>query len=88
MKILKKSILVLVIYLLTSINFVANAEDCSDYRLFSHKWNMCKFGNVKEGVSNLGESSESKATEGNTESTEKKKDGILGKLFQKPSWMK
>tara|TARA_B100001123_G_C14662577_1_gene770235 strand:- start:347 stop:517 length:171 start_codon:yes stop_codon:yes gene_type:complete len=30
------------IFLTTS----AYAVDCSDYKTFSHKWNMCKLGNL------------------------------------------
>ena len=28
------------------------AADCSDYKTFSHKWNMCKLGNLGNASSN------------------------------------
>ena len=30
-----------------SMSFTANAADCSGYSKFSHKWNMCKVGKLK-----------------------------------------
>ena len=47
----------------------AYAVDCSDYKTFSHKWNMCKIGSLDK----LGDSSPNK--------TEKK--GKIGNFLQK-----
>ncbi len=45
------------------------AVDCSDYKTFSHKWNMCKLGNLD----NLG----------NTSSNKTEKKGKIGNFLQK-----
>ena len=46
----------------------AYAVDCSDYKTFSHKWNMCKLGSLD----NLGDSS-----------NKSEKKGKIGNFFQK-----
>tara|TARA_Y100000590_G_scaffold420206_1_gene522685 strand:+ start:564 stop:797 length:234 start_codon:yes stop_codon:yes gene_type:complete len=53
------------IFLTTS----AYAVDCSDYKTFSHKWNMCKLGNLDK----LGDDSPNKP----------EKKGKIGNFFQK-----
>ena len=47
----------------------AYAVDCSDYKTFSHKWNMCKIGSLDK----LGDTSPDKA----------EKKGKIGNFFQK-----
>jgi hypothetical protein len=75
---------VFAIFLLSA--FDANAKDCSEYKLLSHKWNACKLGSIKD----IGKGgSETKSTNTSEVSGDvEKKEGILGKLFQKPKWMK
>ena len=48
-----------------SINFTANAADCSMYKKLSHKYNMCKIGQLK----NIGENG---VESGAVENTSKK----------------
>ena len=42
MKIAKLLLLLITASFFTSTPFSAKAKDCSDFRIFSHKWNMCK----------------------------------------------
>ena len=51
----------------------AYAVDCSDYKTFSHKWNMCKIGKLP-GV-------DGGTTE--TKSTQKKGSGTIKGLWNK-----
>ncbi len=48
----------------------ANAIDCSDYQFLSHKYNMCKFGKLKEKT--MSSKKEETSTELNISSETKK----------------
>ena len=42
-----KKIFVLFTFLILTYSNTSFAADCSDYSVFSHKWNMCKLGKLK-----------------------------------------
>jgi len=42
-----KKIFVLLIFVTLTYSNMSFAADCSDYSVFSHKWNMCKLGKLK-----------------------------------------
>jgi hypothetical protein len=37
-----------VVFMMTTIS--VEAKDCSNYKTFSHKWNMCKVGKIPENI--------------------------------------
>ena len=41
MKIMKRTMFLTILCLFTLISINVQAEDCSDYKLLSHKWNKC-----------------------------------------------
>ena len=79
----------------TTISLNVNAKDCSEYQFLSHKYNMCKLGNLKEKTmgskksktsekSNI--SSETKKTSNNEKisgTIDKVKKGPIGNFFKK-----
>jgi hypothetical protein len=50
---MKKILLLTIIISFLSVNINVQAADCSNYKTFSHKWNMCKVGKLP-GVSQEG----------------------------------
>ena len=64
---MKKTLIITFISIFLTSN--AYADDCSDYKTFSHKWNMCKLGNLDK----IGDSSSNKS----------EKKGKIGNFFQK-----
>ena len=58
-----------------SVSFTAQAAvDCSNYKTFSHKWNMCKIGKLP-GVAG--------SSSAETETTKKKGSGAIKGLWNK-----
>ena len=60
-----------IIFVFVSIFLSTNvyAVDCSDYKTFSHKWNMCKIGSIGKLE--------------NASSNKPEKKGVIGNFFQK-----
>ena len=56
-------------FMLTTVNVHAVGKDCSNYKTFSHKWNMCKVGKLP--------SADNSSTEVET-SSKKSSGGITG----------
>ncbi len=80
MKAFKIFTLSIIIICFTSIHFTAQAADCSDYKKFSHKWNKCKLGTLKEIGS--GESGkETTSTTNDDSSKTEKESGVLGGIL-------
>ena len=79
MKTLKIFVLIITVVCFTPNTYTAQAADCTDYKKFSHKWNKCKLGALKEiGSKKKDETtSASAADSGET----KKKSGVLEGLF-------
>ena len=42
-----KKIFIFFLFLILTYSNASFAADCSDYSVFSHKWNMCKLGKLK-----------------------------------------
>ena len=61
-----------------SAQHTAQAADCFDYKKFSHKWNKCKLGKLKE-IGSDEQKTSSALTEDSTKS--EKKSGIFGGLL-------
>ena len=78
------------LFILTLFNTSSYAESCEDIKMDSSvniiKKLKCKAGNVGSESSETTEVTSSEETTTSEETKEKK--GILGKLFQKPKWMK
>ena len=71
---MKKIILLSTVVTFLSISITAQAAvDCSNYKTFSHKWNMCKIGKLT-GVGSSG---------AETEATKKKGSGSIKGLWNK-----
>jgi hypothetical protein len=71
----------------TSINSIAKAADCSEYKALSHKWIMCQAGRTKDQIDGkLGkDTSETNLTQ-SEEGKEDKLDGVkssVGGFFKK-----
>ena len=63
---------------------VSFAADCSDYTVFSHKWNMCKMGKLK--MPKIGKSETETTTETSSETTTEtssEEDTLLSKTKSK-----
>ena len=58
---MKKTFIIstVVVFMMTTIS--VEAKDCSNYKTFSHKWNMCKVGKIPENSSADGETTEQDA---------------------------
>ena len=57
---MKKILFITTIISFLTININAQAADCSNYKTFSHKWNMCKVGKLPGNNSADGETTEQK----------------------------
>mgnify|MGYP006145144191 CR=1 FL=1 len=72
---MKKIILLSAVVAFLSVNInVQAAVDCSNYKTFSHKWNMCKIGKLPGVVSSGGSE---------TETTKKKGSGSIKNFLNK-----
>ena len=58
-------------FILTTVNVHAIGKDCSNYKTFSHKWNMCKVGKLPSADNSI------TGTEAET-STKKSSGGVKG----------
>jgi len=58
---MKKILFITTIISFLTININAQAADCSNYKTFSHKWNMCKVGKLP-GINQEGAEVESNNT--------------------------
>ena len=62
-----KKIFILSSFLVLFYSSISFAVDCSDYSVFSHKWNMCKMGKLK--MPKIGKSETETTTETSSETT-------------------
>ena len=62
-----KKIFVLLIFVTLTYSNISFAADCSDYSVFSHKWNMCKLGKLK--MPSIKKSETEKTAETSSETT-------------------
>ena len=62
-----KKIFILFIFVILTYSNVSFAADCSDYTVFSHKWNMCKMGKLK--MPKIGKSETETTTETSSKTT-------------------
>ena len=60
MKIIKTILILATISFFTSVPFKAEARDCSEYKVLSHKWLMCNAGTKKYGTDAVKSSSTKK----------------------------
>ena len=74
---MKKIFILSAVISLMFITIEVQAADCSNYKTFSHKWNMCKIGKLP-GIE--GSNAE---VEKNSESFNKKLDGSLKGFWKK-----
>ena len=81
MKLIKVIPVLLILSLYSSPSF---AEDCSEIKMDSSVNILKKLKCKATGEGSSGNASAA----AETEAPKEKKDGILGKLFQKPKWMK
>ncbi len=77
-KLIKICSLSLFIFTFTGIYYKAEAKDCSEYEILSHKWNKCKL-NLKK-LKKLNPVSDTNNTE---DPNIEKKEGLLKKLQKK-----
>ena len=83
-KITKTILLFTITLAFTTISLNVNAKDCSEYQFLSHKYNMCKLGNLKEktmGSKKSNTSSETKKT-----SNKEKISGSSDKVKKNPEF--
>ena len=72
---MKKILFITTVISFLSVNFGAQAGvDCSNYKTFSHKWNMCKIGKLPGVAGSAG---------AETETTKKKGSGSLKGIWKK-----
>ena len=62
-----KKIFILSLFLMLFYSNTSFAVDCSDFPVFSHKWNMCKMGKLK--MPKIGKSETETTTETSSETT-------------------
>ena len=62
-------------FILTTVNVHAVGKDCSNYKTFSHKWNMCKVGKLQPAANS--------STEVEAETSSKKSSGKVKGFFNK-----
>ena len=62
-------------FMLTTVNVHAVGKDCSNYKTFSHKWNMCKVGKLP--------SADNSSTGTEAETSTKKSSGVVKGFFNK-----
>ena len=67
---MKKILFLTTVITFLSVGFNAQAADCSGYKTFSHKWNMCKVGKLPAATSDISEG----------ETAEPKKKGLWHKI--------
>ena len=75
---MKKILLTLIIYLLSSNVSFANKSDCSGIKKLSKEYLACKAKNIKDGANNVN----NKIKEGSANKTEQIKEGTK-KIFKK-----
>jgi|TARA_B110000438_G_C15791126_1_gene640731 hypothetical protein len=68
---MKKILFITTIVSFLSININVQAADCSNYKTFSHKWNMCKVGKLPAAAS---------SAEGGTVEKKSKVKGLWNKI--------
>ena len=93
-----KKIFILFIFVILTYSNVSFAADCSDYSVFSHKWNMCKLGKLKmpsikkSETEKTAETSSETTTETSSEEetllskTKSKTSGVVKRLKSKTLW--
>ena len=93
-----KKIFVLLIFVTLTYSNMSFAADCSDYSVFSHKWNMCKMGKLKmpsikkSTTETTTETSSETTTEASSEEqtllskTKSKTSGVVKRLQSKTLW--
>ena len=59
---MKKTLIMTTLITFMSSANIVEAADCSNYKTFSHKWNMCKVGQLPANDSAEGETSEQKVS--------------------------
>ena len=73
---------------------VSFAADCSDYSVFSHKWNMCKLGKLKmpsikksetEKTAETSSETTTETSSGTTTETSSEEETLLSKTKSKTS---
>ena len=93
-----KKIFVLIVFVTLTYSNISFAADCSDYSVFSHKWNMCKMGKLK--MPKIGKSETETTTETSSEATtetsseeqsllsktKSKTSGVVKRLKSKTLW--
>ena len=75
---MKKILIVLIVYLLSTNVLVANESDCSGIKKLSKEYLACKAKNIKEGANNAN----NKIKEGSAKKTEQIKEGTKN-IFNK-----
>ena len=73
------------VFSLTSINSIAKAADCSEYKGLSHKWVMCQAGRAKSEIDGIG-SSTNESSLSNDDNNDSKSGGVkssVGGFFKK-----
>ena len=81
-----KKIFVLLIFVTLTYSNMSFAADCSDYSVFSHKWNMCKLGKLK--MPSIKKSETEKTAETSSETTTEtssEEETLLSKTKSKTS---
>ena len=93
-----KKIFVFLIFITLTYSNISFAADCSDYSVFSHKWNMCKMGKLKmpsikkSETETTTETSSETTTETSSEEqtllskTKSKTTGVVKRLKSKTLW--
>ena len=89
-----KKIFILFIFVTLTYSNVSFAADCSDYSVFSHKWNMCKMGKLKTPSIKKSETETTTETSSETSSeeqtlsskTKSKTSGVVKRLKSKTLW--
>tara|TARA_B100001964_G_scaffold53986_1_gene61135 strand:- start:141 stop:542 length:402 start_codon:yes stop_codon:yes gene_type:complete len=79
-----KKIFILSSFLVLFYSSISFAVDCSDYSVFSHKWNMCKMGKLK--IPKIGKSKTETTTKTSSEATTEtssEEQTLLGKTKSK-----
>ena len=93
-----KKIFVLIVFVTLTYSNISFAADCSDYSVFSHKWNMCKMGKLKmpsmkkSDTEKTSETSSETTTETSSQEetllskTKTKTSGVVKRLKSKTLW--
>ena len=75
---MKKILITLVVYLLSSNVLIASENDCTEFKKISKEYLACKAKNIKDGAKNVN----NKIKEGSANKTEQIKEGTKN-LFNK-----